>query len=319
MRNAFINSLVACARQDPSVWLLTGDLGFSVLEPYRDAFPDRFINAGVAEANMVGTAAGLAASGKNVFIYSIIPFATFRALEQIRVDVCEQGLPVTIIGVGAGMTYGAQGPTHHALEDIAVMRALPGMTVVCPGDVVEAQCAARELVGLDGPGYVRLSRAGSPTLHAEPVDFQLGRAITLMDGAVDGADVTLISAGHILDVVTEAARRLVASGLSVRLLSMHTVKPIDEEAIERSARTSAMIFTIEEHSIVGGLGGAVAEALSRSRTHAPLVRLGLPDAFIHEVGSENHLRAVFGLTPEAIARTVHEALAVETFTSRQAV
>ncbi len=315
MRNAFIDGLIECARRDRSIWLLCADLGFSVLEPFQQEFPDRFINVGVAEANMIGVAAGLALSGKNVFVYSIIPFAVMRPLEQIRVDLCVHKLPVTVVGVGAGMTYGAQGTTHHAIEDVALMRALPNMTVVCPGDVVEARAAARALAELSGPAYVRLSRAGSPTLHDGPIDFNLGRAITMSEGS----EVTMISAGHVLDCTVSAATILRKRGLSVGLLSMHTVKPIDTAAIKRAARSSSLIVTVEEHSVVGGLGGAVAEVVAGGPTHAPLVRIGVPDSYFDEVGSQDYLRKLVGLTPETIAETVQRELSANRFVRRRAV
>ena len=304
MRGVFVNTIVECARRDPSIWLLTADLGYSVLEPFRDEFPRRFVNVGVAEGNMVGVASGLAASGKTVFIYSIIPFVTMRCFEQIRVDVCYQNLNVKVVGVGAGMTYGAQGATHHAIEDIAVMRALPNMTVVCPGDVVEAACAARAVAGLNGPAYVRLSRGGTPRVHRGSVHFQLGQAITMGKGT----DVTLISTCHILDCATGAARMLRDTGISVQLLSMHTVKPIDRAAIERAARRSSAVFTIEEHSVVGGLGSAVAEVIAGTPMRVPLVCIGLPDRFLREIGSQEYLRRIVGLTPAAVARKVQMTL-----------
>src|SRR5712691_9917857 len=258
MRTAFFRALLELAAADERVNLVVGDLGFGVVEPFVERFPARFFNAGVAEQNMTGVAAGLALSGKTVFTYSIANFPTLRCLEQIRNDVCYHNANVKVVSVGGGLAYGNLGVTHHASEDVAIMRALPNMTVVAPGDPVEARLATRAVVALDGPCYLRLGKAGEPVVHTEEPDFQLGRALTLRDGS----DLTLIASGGMLATADKVAKTLAAQGLGVRLLSMHTVKPIDREAVTRAAVETRYVFTLEEHSIEGGLGGAVAEVMA---------------------------------------------------------
>lgn len=284
--------------------LLTGDLGYSVFEEFRDRFPRQYLNAGVAEQNMIGTAAGLAMSGKRVFAYSIVPFVTFRCLEQVRDDVCHHHLPVCVVGVGGGYSYGHLGATHHALEDIAVMRSVPNMTVVCPGDPLEAQAAVHSLCAYDGPSYLRLGKNGEPIIHHEDLDFVIGKAIPV----IPHGDITLVSTGAMLPAVMETAALLLQKGIAARVVSMHTVKPLDVDALRQAAAETKLIVTIEEHSIIGGLGGAVAEALSVHDIRIRHVLCAAPDAFAHAIGTQQYLRAQAGLTPEAMCERICEAL-----------
>ncbi len=293
MRTAFINALCHLAAADERIWLVTGDLGFSVLETYRDRFPQRYLNVGVAEQNLTGIAAGLASCGKIVFTYSIANFPTLRCLEQIRNDACYNELPVKIVSVGGGFAYGPQGYTHHGLEDLAVLRTLPGMTVVAPGDPVETELATRALVAWPGPCYLRLGKAREPVIHgAPPPGFALGKAVQVRAGS----DVTLISAGGILRYTVTVAEQLAAEGVQSRVLSMHTLKPLDEAAILTAARETAAIMTVEEHSVVGGLGSAVAEVLACAPDlgRVRFRRFGAPDRLLHAVGSQTHLRGLCG-------------------------
>ncbi len=292
MRTAFIEALCEVAAADERVWLLAGDLGYSVLERFRDCAPDRYVNVGVAEQNLTGLAAGLAHSGKIVFTYSIANFPTLRCLEQVRNDACYHELPVKVVAVGGGFTYGGQGYTHHGLEDIAAMRALPGMTVVAPGDPVEARLATHAVAARPGPCYLRLGKAGEPLVHATPPAFELGKAIRLRDGG----DATLISTGGMLKTAIDAAERLRSdNGLDVRVLSMHTVKPLDEEAVRAAARETGVVIALEEHSIVGGLGSAVAETLAESPDARCLFRrFGAPDRLHRRIGGQEYMRQIFG-------------------------
>ncbi|MBI1934281.1 hypothetical protein HYS30_01315 [Candidatus Peregrinibacteria bacterium] len=303
MRTAFIQTLTALAKDDPSLMLLTGDLGFMVLEGFRDALPQQYLNAGVAEQNMIGVATGLALSGKRVFVYSIVPFVTFRCLEHIRNDVCYHNVPVCVVGVGGGYSYGHMGSTHHALEDIAVMRSLPNMTVVCPGDPLETEAAVRAIVRRPGPCYLRLGKAGEPALHSPPFALTLGRAITMRSGN----DVMLIATGAMLETARDAALLLEARGIQAGLLSMPTVKPLDIEAVERAARTG-LIVTIEEHSRIGGLGSAIAEALAERGMLCRQLIFAAPDAFAPMVGSQSYLRAQACLTPQCIAEKIEKTI-----------
>jgi transketolase len=298
MRGAFFRALLDLAEQDERVNLVVGDLGFGVVEEFARRFPKRFLNAGVAEQNMTGIAAGMALSGKIVFTYSIANFPILRCLEQVRNDVCYHNANVKIVAVGGGLAYGALGATHHATEDLAILRSLPQMVVVAPGDPVETEAATRAVVAHDGPCYLRLGRAGEANVHGTPIDFVLGKAIEMREGR----DATLISTGGMLGTAMQVADLLCEAGLQTRVLSMHTVGPLDTAAIESSVRETGAVFTLEEHSVVGGLGGAVAEFLAEN-WDAPVIfrRFGLPSEFSCFVGSQDYMRARHGLSAEAVA------------------
>lgn len=305
MRTAFIKELFELAKQDKRIVLIVGDLGFGVVTPFMEQLPSQFLNAGVAEQNMTGMAAGMALSGKIALTYSIANFPTLRCLEQVRNDVCYHNANVKIVSVGGGFTYGAMGATHHAVEDIAVMRALPGLVVVAPGDPVEARAATRAVITYQGPCYLRLGKAGEPVVHQSSIEFELGKAIHLREGK----DVTLISTGGILLNVVRAAELLAKEGIQARLLSMHTVKPLDTEAILSAARETEAIFTVEEHSILGGLGTAIAEVLAEAEGIKVLFkRIGLPSAFSPHIGTQEYMQEQHGLTGEGISKTVTKAL-----------
>lgn len=305
MRTAFFETLAAVAERDERIYLLTGDLGFGVIEPFARRFPDRFINVGVAEQNMTGIATGLALGGKVVFTYSIANFPTLRCLEQIRNGPCYHQLPVKVVAVGGGLVYGSLGMSHHATEDLAVMRALPNMTVLAPGDPREAALATEAVAATPGPAYLRLARAGDPVVHAAPPPFRIGQAITVRDGD----DLTLISTGGMLPTAVAAAEALAGRGLAARVLSMHTVKPLDADAVLAAAFETRLIATLEEHSMIGGLGGAVAEVLAESGSGTRLKRIALPSAFISRAGTRDYLAAQHGLSTEAVVATLAAALA----------
>lgn len=292
MRTAFIEELLGCARTRAEVMLLTADLGFSVLERFRDALPKQYLNVGVAEQNMTGIAAGLAHLGRTVFTYSIANFPTLRCFEQVRNDVCHHRLPVRIVAVGGGFTYSTQGYTHHGVEDIGVMRTLPGMTVIAPGDPHEAMLATRALCDHPGPAYLRLGKAGEPKVHASPPEFRIGKALQL----ADGGDVTLISTGGMLRHTMDTAEVLRArDGVRARVLSMHTVKPLDAEAVARAAEETGAIITIEEHNVSSGLGSVVAQALAVHPGRKPAFRaFGVPDEHYTRSGSLEFMRAMMG-------------------------
>lgn len=304
MRNAFVSALTELARADSRVVFLSADLGFKIFDEFAREFGGRFMDVGVAEAAMIGTAAGLALGGMRPFVYSIATFATLRCLEQIRDDLCYHSLPVTVVGVGGGYSYGHNGATHHSLEDIAILRALPGMTVVCPGDPVETAAAVRATLGLHGPMYLRLGRAGEPRIHANADGFRIGEAIQV----VDGADCSIITTGAILSVAMDAAAQLRAAGVGCRVLSMHTVKPLDTQALERCAAQTRLLVTLEEHSAIGGLAGAVSEWLAASGLRAPFLALNAGDAFAHCSGSQDYLRTARGLSAQQVSRAIGEAL-----------
>ena len=298
MRNAFAAELTALASEDERIVLLSGDIGNRLFDNYKARFPGRFFNCGVAEANMTSMAAGMALCGLRPITYTITPFATTRCLEQIRVDVCYQNLPVIIVGVGGGLSYAGLGATHHSCEDIAFLRALPNMAVICPGDAVEVRLALRAAVKHDGPVYMRLGKKGEPVIHEQAPEFVIGKGIVVREGS----DVCLLSTGNMLPVAVQAAEELDSRGVSVQVVSLHTVKPLDEELLTEVFSRFMIVVTVEEHSLLGGLGGSVAEWLADRRPQkARLCRVGTADRFLHEAGGQDHARQYFSLTPEAIA------------------
>jgi len=304
VRDAFAAELHEIAASDPSVLLLVGDIGFQVFDSFVEDYPGRFINMGVAEANMIGAAAGLSLGGKKPIVYTIVPFLTMRAFEQIRNDICIQKQPVKIVGVGGGLAYGNMGPTHHSIVDMGILRTLPNMTVISPCDPVESRKAFRATYEHDGPVYLRLGRNGEPTLHTEGFKFEIGRALQMRPGT----DATIISTGAVTKIALDAAESLSADGISVRVLNIHTLKPIDAEAIVTAAHETRALVTIEEHNIIGGLGSAVSEVIAENGTPLPFKRIGIPDTFTYGVGSQNHHLASHGITVEAVKTTLSNML-----------
>lgn len=301
MRDEFIKALAAAAANRPDLMLLTGDLGFSVLDEFRARFPKQFLNVGVAEQNMTGLAAGMALDGRLVFTYSIGSFPTMRCLEQIRNDVCYHDANVKIVCVGGGMSYGPVGASHHATEDLAIMRSLPNMIVVSPCDPWEAVEATKAIIDTPGPAYLRLDKSAAPVTKFSGEVFEIGKARTLRDGH----DVTLVGVGGVVAEALEASDMLALRGISSRILSVHTVKPLDIETLALAARDTGGIVTIEEHMVVGGLGGAVAESLMEAGVVPEFfVRIGLQSCFSSVVGSQKYLRTVYGLDARCIADVV---------------
>ena len=300
MRLAFIETLCELAEQDKNIWLLTGDLGYTVLERFAERFPDRYINMGVAEQNMMGVAAGLALCGKVVFTYSIANFSTMRCLEQIRNDVCYHNLNVKIVAVGGGLAYGAAGYTHHAVEDFAVMRAMPNMTVVAPGDPVEVRLATRAIVDWPGPCYLRLGKGGESVVHQSLPNFQVGKATLVREGT----DITVISTGAMLQTGVESADRLAEQGILARVLSMHTLYPLDKAAILQALRDTGKIITVEEHSL-GGLGSAVAEVLAEAGQPMQFIPISLKRDRVAITGSQIALRSLHGLSLDNIVDSIN--------------
>jgi transketolase len=305
MRNAFADEVTRLGREDPRLVLLSGDIGNKLFDKFREHSPSRFFNCGVAEANMMGVAAGLALNGLRPVVYTITPFTTTRCFEQIRVDVCYHDAPVIIVGTGAGLSYAELGPTHHSLEDLAILRTLPGMTVLAPCDAVELRGLLRAALRQEGPVYMRIGKKGEPIIHERPVEVAIGRAITVRQGE----RVCLVSTGNIMPVVLEAAALLAGHGIPPRVESFHTVKPLDEQRLEEVFATAALVVSVEEHGRVGGLGGSIAEWLaSQSGTSARLLSFGTADTFLHQIGSQDYARRRFGLQAEAITQQVLAAL-----------
>ena len=306
MRDAFVRRLEAIAKDDPRIMLVTGDLGFGVLAGFAERFPRQFLNAGVAEQNMTGLATGLALDGRIVFTYSIANFPTLRCLEQLRNDAAYHDANVKVVAIGGGFSYGPLGMSHHATEDLAILRAMPGMTVVAPGCLWEVEGATTALATTPGTAYLRLDKSSAGNTGGPGEVFQLGQARRLREGDA----ITLITAGGILGVVLATADRLAAQGISCRVLSLHTLRPLDTDELLAAARETGGIITIEEHVVEGGLGGAVAECcLEAGGPVRRFARIGIRGGqFASVVGSQDYLRTVYGLDGAAIERGVREVL-----------
>ena len=302
MRNSFAEEATKIAIENDRLVLLTGDIGNRLFDKFKEVAPKRFYNCGIAEGNMMSVAAGLALSGLRPVVYTITPFLTTRCFEQIRVDVCYHKAPVIIVGTGSGLSYASLGPTHHSLEDIAILRTLPGMTVIAPSDLNELRLAFREALSLDTPVYIRIGKKGEPEIHKNLNQIKIGESIILKKGN----DVSLICAGTILSEAIEAGKILEEKGISVEVVSMHTIKPIDEKYLAKSAQKFKILVTIEEHGKIGGLGGAVAEWKSKNDIFIPHQIMGTPDEFMHEVGSQKYARDKFSLTASKIAHSIYK-------------
>ena len=300
MRPAFNKTLFELAREDERIFLVLADIGFNAVEPFANKFPDRFFNVGVAEQDMTGIACGLALEGNIVFTYTIGNFVSIRCLEQVRNDVCYHNANVKIIAIGGGVAYGALGSSHHCDQDLAIMRSLPNLIVLSPGDAVETRLLTRAITAHNGPCYMRVGRGKEVVVHQSDPDLQIGKAITMREGN----DLTLISTGDMLPYVVEASEKLKQNGIKARVLSMHTIKPLDKQAVTSTAQETGAIITVEEHNILGGLGGAVAEVLAESDCpKVPFKRMGLNDAFCKKIGSQKYLRNEYGLSIEDIVNT----------------
>lgn len=303
MRNAFAKEITRLAGEDERIVLLSGDIGNRLFDAFKERFPDRFYNCGVAEANMIGVAAGLAKSGFRPVCYTITPFVTYRCLEQIRVDLCYHKLPVVIVGTGSGLSYASLGATHHSCEEMGMLRLLPGMHVYAPADAVEVRAILGASLRGEAPAYLRIGKKGEPEIHPEGVlSFLPGEAFPLRRGK----RVCFLSCGTVASVVLDAADRIFAgTGEGVSVWSCPSVKPLDVGFLGQVFRENELVVTVEEHSRLGGFGGAVAEWLSEQKGPcARLLRIGTPDEFYHEIGSQEEARCHFGLTGEAIAGRV---------------
>jgi len=309
VRDAFVRVLTEMAPQHPEAILLSGDLGFGVLNDYIARFPSQFLNVGVAEQNMAGLAAGLAMEGHTVFTYSIGNFPTLRCLEQIRNDICYHDANVKIVCIGGGMSYGPVGFSHHATEDLAILRSLPDMLVLSPGDIWEAAEATRYLMTHRGPAYLRLDKSAAPASTRPGEIFLPGKIRTVREGS----DVTLVATGGILGEALLAADALAERGVFCRVLSAHTVKPLDIDALIAAARETRGIVSIEEHGVDGGLGGAIAEALMEAGAFPTFFsRIGLRNTFSSVIGSQKYLRKIYSLDADSITRLVCEKMGITT-------
>lgn len=303
MRDTFVRTLLEIAKKDKNVYIITGDLGFGVLKPFWTELPDQIINAGIAEQNMTSIAAGLAMQGKTVYTYSIGNFPTLRCIEQIRNDCAYHNANVKVVCVGGGFVYGSLGMSHHATEDIAMMRSLPDVTVLAPGDLVEAECATKAIYETPGTCYLRLGRGGEKRIHEKLDGFTIGKAIQIQKGE----NVAVFSTGAIFDEVNEACEELKVQGIIPTVYTFPTVKPIDKDVILECAKTHKAIVTVEEHNLSGGFGSAVAEVLAETDgVKAKLVRVALDDRYSCIVGSQKYLRKQYSIDAKAIIEKIKE-------------
>lgn len=306
MRDVFIATLMDLAAQDPDIILITGDLGFGVLGEFEKEFPNQYFNAGVAEQNMTALAAGLALSGKKVFTYSIANFPTLRCLEQLRNDVCYHKANVTAVSIGGGFSYGGLGASHHATEDLAIMRALPNMHALVPSDTWEVKEATKFLAQGVGPGFLRLDKTLPETIRGPSDSFCYGKATQLRAGS----DITIVVAGGILKDAIDAADLLDEQGISTRLLTMPSISAIDMDAIGKAVSETKALFTLEEHRIVGGLGSAIAENLLEADVRPAIFRrFGITGAdFVTDVGSQAYMKKMAGIDGQRVAQKIKDAL-----------
>ena len=305
MRDIFVKTLLELASENKNIELITGDLGFGVLKPFYEALPDQFTNAGIAEQNMTSVAAGMALTGKNVFNYSIGNFPTLRCLEQIRNDCAYHNANVKIVCVGGGFVYGSLGMSHQATEDLAILRSLPDVVVMAPGDAAEAAACTRTLAEYNGTAYLRLGRGGEMKIHDQIDHFEIGKALKVKDGK----KIAIFSAGAIFEEVQGANGILEKHGYDPAIYTFPTIKPIDKDVIIKCADEFDLIVTCEEHNVIGGFGSAVAEVLAECRNrNAYLVRIGLNDEYSVKVGNQKYLRAQYGMSGNQIADRILEEL-----------
>jgi transketolase len=294
-REVYRRTLLTMARADARIFCVDSDMG-GLEEGFGAELPGQYVNVGIAEANMIGISAGLAATGLIPFANTMSGFASARACEQVKLDVAVTNLPVRIVGTHAGFSAGHYGPTHHALNDLAIMRSMPNMTVIAPADTVEVAAAVHAAADWPGPVFIRLGRGETPLIHQRPCDFEIGRATTL----TPGDDVSIIAVGPLpVWFALDAGRRLAQRGVGARVINMHTIRPLDQEVIFLAADQTAGIVTVEDHLATGGLGGAVCEIVCTARP-CPVRRLGVQDGSVDSVGSERELLAEAGVTSEGI-------------------
>ncbi len=314
MRQSSLTAVYELAKRDPRVVFIGSDLGPGVLDQFKNEMPERFYMEGVSEAAIIGMAAGMAMDGFIPYINTIATFLTRRCYEQIAVDLCLHKLPVRLLASGGGAVYAPLGPTHMALEDIAIMRSLPNMTVVCPVDAPEMVRVIDASLEWPDPIYIRFAKGGDPIVSAPENGFTLGKAIAMRSGR----DVALITTGIMTSRSLEAAKLLAESSVEASLLHVHTVKPLDEDAVRTAASNCELLVTVEEHSKIAGLGSAVSDVLAEAGIETPQLRLAFPDEFIGTYGSQDSVLQAIGLDPPQIAQRVLKRLSAPTAGSAKA-
>lgn len=304
MRNGFAQTITELVAHDPRIVLLSGDIGNRLFDEFKKNQPKNFYNCGIAEANMMGVAAGMALSGLRPFVYTITPFTTARCFEQVKIDVCYHNVPVVIVGTGSGLSYATLGPTHHSLEDMAIFRTLPHMRVVAPCDTQELKYALQAVLKDNVPTYIRIGKKGEPLIHKHPFQFELGKVCTLRHGQ----QIALIGTGTIMAEVVKAAEMLESQGISTEVVSFHTVKPLDEEYLNYATRNFELIAVVEEHGKIGGLGSAINDWKAEKNIFCKQLNFATPDEFMHVVGNQQYAREKYGLTADNIVRQITNKL-----------
>jgi len=300
MRATFFSAIEKYYKKDKNVFVLTADLGFKLFDRIRDISPRRFYNIGIAEANMIGVASGLALGGGKVFCYSIIPFLIMRAFEQIRVDIDYHDLDVKLVGMGSGFSYGLEGITHFGLEDIALMRSLQNMAVVAPADTRETAALTDIAYRHKGPMFIRVGRTNAPFVYSKKPKIKFGKAVVLKEG--DNA--VIFATGDMVYNSLEASSILEKQGITTSVVNIHTIKPLDIETIRHMSDKHEAVFTVEEHSITGGLGSAVAEVIAEAGINRVFKRIGIPGKLKNVIGKAEYLRKLYGLDPQGIAGSI---------------
>lgn len=304
-RGAFGAAMMELGAEDPNLVVITADLGDATrVSQFGRAYPDQYLNIGIAEQNLVGAAAGMALAGRTVVATTFAAFASMRACEQVRTDMGYMRANVKLVGADAGVVMGTLGNTHYAVEDIGVLRSCPYLTILSPADGVEIVKATRAAVAMDGPVYIRLSgKAGLPVVYQEDFDFQIGKAVRLREGG----DVTIFATGTMVYFALRAADVLAEQGVRARVVDMHTIKPLDAAEITAAAQETGLLISVEEHNVLGGLGAAVAEVVAGIGNTPKLVRIGLPDSF-GPIGTYEYQLQRYGLTAEQLAADIQRYL-----------
>lgn len=301
MRNTIVNHIYQEAKKDKNIILLIWDLGYSVIEEFQKNLPDQFINVGIAEQNMIGIAAGLALTGKKVFCYSIIPFLTMRAYEQIRIDVCCQNLDINLIGIWWCFAYGTHGNTHYGLEDINIMKGLPNMKILSPADKIEAVACITYLFTKKWPFYVRLNKWGEPDIYTQGLENEdIEKWIIVKEWN----DICLFTTGNILWTTLQVAEDLEHKGISAQVVSLPLIKPIQQETIMQYIKGKKWVFTIEEHTVIWWLGDSIASIIAENTDTIKFKKFGVPDIFPSLVGSQDYMRTLVGLGKEDLVKSI---------------
>ena len=305
MRDSFAREMTNMAKARQDICLLSGDIGNRMFDKFKETAPSRFFNCGIAEGCMMSVASGLALSGMRPVVYTITPFTTTRCLEQIKIGACYHKAPIVIVGTGSGLSYSELGATHHSLEDIGIMRSLPDIDICAPADSIELVAQLNAAMYSDKPTYIRIGKKGEPLIHQDGSQVGIGKANLIKDGK----DLIVMSIGPIISEALEAAYSLESSGMSIAVASLGTVKPLDHEFLSKMSKRFKSWICLEEHSVIGGAGSALSDWLFSTRTHdIRLVKMGTPDTFIHELGSQAYVRHRLGLDREGIVLSIMRIL-----------